>query len=86
MSYSCVQGGYAGTGNINSDPLFVGAGDFHLQAGSPCIDAADGDAAPAADIEGNPRWDDTGMDDIGIGTPPYADMGAHEYRAPAARA
>ncbi len=30
-----------GPGNINSDPLFVnlGAKDFHLTAGSPCIDA-----------------------------------------------
>lgn len=25
--------------NIVGDPLFVGAGDFHLQAGSPCINA-----------------------------------------------
>ena len=40
-TYSCVRGGYPGTGNIDSDPLFVDAasGDVSLQAGSPCIDA-----------------------------------------------
>ena len=40
VNYSDIQGGYAGTGNIDANPLFVNApnGDFHLQAGSPCID------------------------------------------------
>ena len=30
----CVQGGYAGVGNINQDPLFVNApgGDYHLKS------------------------------------------------------
>lgn len=28
--------------NIYSDPLFVSPSDFHLQAGSPCIDAGEG--------------------------------------------
>ena len=43
ISYSIVQGGYTGTGNINSDPLFVnaGIGDFHLQTNSPGINAGD---------------------------------------------
>ncbi|MEE9442763.1 MAG: hypothetical protein V3V99_08860 [candidate division Zixibacteria bacterium] len=26
-------------GNISIDPMFVGDGDFHLQPGSPAIDA-----------------------------------------------
>ena len=42
VSYSCVQGGYAGTGNISFNPIFIApaAGDFHLTAvDSPCIDA-----------------------------------------------
>jgi hypothetical protein len=34
ISYSCIEGGFPGTGNIDSDPLFVEAGrdDFHLQS------------------------------------------------------
>ena len=34
VTYSDVQGGCTGTGNINTDPLFVNAagGDFHLQS------------------------------------------------------
>jgi hypothetical protein len=43
VSYSDVQGGWAGTGNIDADPMFVDAfgGDYHLLAGSPAIDAGD---------------------------------------------
>ena len=38
-----IQGGYAGTGNLSSDPLFVNpaAGDFHLQANSPARHTGD---------------------------------------------
>ena len=40
ISYSNIQGGWQGYGNIDMDPLFVGAdsNDYHLQALSPCID------------------------------------------------
>lgn len=82
VTYSDVQGGYAGLRNIDEDPLFVDApdGDLHLGPGSPCIDAADGDEAPEVDLEGSPRVDDPSTPDTGMGTPPYADMGAYEYR------
>ncbi|MBT3168484.1 MAG: T9SS type A sorting domain-containing protein [Candidatus Cloacimonetes bacterium] len=41
VSYSNIQGGWEGEGNIDTDPLFVDAenGDYHLLADSPCIDA-----------------------------------------------
>ncbi len=43
VSFSCVQGGFAGTGNINTNPLFTALG-FYLQSGSPCIDAGNSSA------------------------------------------
>ena len=43
VTYSNIQGGFPGEGNIDVDPLFADAanGDYHLLAGSPCIDAGD---------------------------------------------
>jgi len=43
VTYSDIEGGFTGTGNIDSDPLFVdpGSGDYHLQSTSPCIDTGD---------------------------------------------
>jgi len=41
VRYSCVQGGCVGEGNIESDPLFLAPGDYHLAADSPCIDGGD---------------------------------------------
>ncbi|MHC4989905.1 MAG: right-handed parallel beta-helix repeat-containing protein, partial [Planctomycetota bacterium] len=40
VRYSNVEGGAAGTGNIDQDPQFVNAavGNFALSPGSPCID------------------------------------------------
>jgi fimbrial isopeptide formation D2 family protein len=60
VSYSDVQGGWPGTGNIDADPLFLDEanGDLHLQPESPAIDAGDNDVVPPAvttDLDGNPR-------------------------------
>jgi parallel beta-helix repeat protein len=54
VTYSDVKGGWTGTGNIDADPLFVDPvnGDFHLQAGSPCIDT--GDPNSPLDPDGTP--------------------------------
>lgn len=55
-----------------NEPLFVdpAAGDFHLQASSPCINAgANSDAAGPTDLEGNPRI----SGDV-------VDMGVYEYQ------
>ncbi|MEJ5310564.1 MAG: S8 family serine peptidase [Anaerolineae bacterium] len=40
VTYSDIQGGYAGVGNLNVNPQFVASGgsDYHLQATSPLID------------------------------------------------
>ncbi|HEY0549774.1 MAG TPA: hypothetical protein VGF13_09235, partial [Verrucomicrobiae bacterium] len=45
---------YAGTGNIQADPLFanLAAGDYHLLPFSPCIDS--GDPASPPDPDGSP--------------------------------
>ena len=79
--YSCVEGGYSGTGNIDQDPLFTDAeaGNFHLLEQSPCIDAANGPIAPGEDYDGQPRVDDPQSENTGIG-PPWADIGAIEYQ------
>ena len=43
IGYSDIKSGSTfgawatGSGNIDSDPLFVGSGSYKLQSGSPCI-------------------------------------------------
>ena len=74
VSYSDVQGGWTGTGNIDADPLFVDAlnGDLHLQAGSPAMDNGDQTLLPAGittDLDGNARV-------VGANV----DMGAYEFQ------
>ena len=83
VTYSDIQGGWTGTGNIDSDPLFADTAnaDFSLTENSPCIDAGTPDTTglnlPPWDILGNQRiWDGDG-DEIAI-----IDMGAYEYGAP----
>ncbi|MHC4991504.1 MAG: right-handed parallel beta-helix repeat-containing protein [Planctomycetota bacterium] len=51
VSYSDVQGGYPGPGNIDTDPQCVDptGGDMRLGTTSPCIDSGDGAAVPADD-------------------------------------
>ncbi len=70
VTYSCIKGGSAGTGNISTDPLFENAddGNVRLQAGSPCIDEGTETGAPDTDIDDTPRTHGAGCD-----------MGAYEY-------
>ncbi|MGA1869824.1 MAG: right-handed parallel beta-helix repeat-containing protein [bacterium] len=74
--YSNIQGGYRGAGNIDINPLFVNpnAGDYHLQEGSPCIDAGDPNSSILEDKDEVPRPQDGDCDCLSI-----VDMGAYEY-------
>lgn len=67
VAYSDIQGGWPGEGNIDENPLFLGAADYHLSEGSPCIDTGT-DAEVDTDLDGDPRPSLTGFD-----------MGADEY-------
>jgi len=71
---------YPGTGNLNAAPDFVSNTNYRLLDTSPCIDAANGDAAPTTDFDDNPRYDDTSVTDTGVGSPTYTDMGAFEFQ------
>ena len=67
VSFSDVQGGWDGEGNIDADPLFISGGDYHLTMSSPCIDTGT-DAGVDVDIDGDGRPQGAGFD-----------MGAYEY-------
>jgi len=69
-------------GNISVDPLFVQApfadvpGDYHVQSGSPAVDAGNNAAPqlPATDLDGSARIFDGNFDGD-----PRVDMGAYEF-------
>ena len=83
VSYCCLQGSLAaiyndgtssvtwGSGNIAEDPQFE-PDNYHLQAGSPCVDAGDpdGDYSGQTDVDGQPRlmgyYVDIGSDEVPI--------------------
>jgi predicted outer membrane repeat protein len=91
VTYSDVglpTGIYAGTGNINQNPLFVDpvsadhapttAGDYHLSEGSPAVDVGTNDLVTVdTDLDGKPRILDGSGDGNAI-----VDMGAHEFTFP----
>lgn len=71
ISYSDVHDSDSGTGVIHTNPAFVGAGDYHLTAGSGgCINGGTASGAPSTDLEGTTR--------VGY------DMGCYEYAPPPA--
>jgi len=87
--YCCVQGA-VGDGCISSAPCFVEAGywdangvwvegDYHLEAGSPCIDSGDNNSVvgDGYDLDGNTRIVDGDSDGEAV-----VDMGAYEFYWP----
>ncbi len=84
VSYSIAQGGLAGTGNLNTDPLFVDAPtrNFQLQLTSPAIDSGSNAMVPAGtilDLASAPRFVDLPtVVDTGAGIAPIVDRGAFE--------
>jgi len=76
VTYSNVEGGWDGEGNIDADPLFVNE-SLALSMLSPCIDAGDNDAVPAGvttDLAGKARVSDGNADGDAV-----VDMGAYEF-------
>ena len=73
VQYCDVQGGFAGTGNINADPMFISpaAFDLKLQTISPCVDAGSNSALPSGlttDIDGATRLVDVlAAANVGVG-------------------
>ncbi len=70
-TYTCASIASLGAGNFCGDPRFVRPawgeeGDYHLQAGSPAVDAGTSDGAPTVDLENHPR-------------DARPDIGAYEY-------
>jgi hypothetical protein len=74
LAYCCTIP-LSGPGSFTNAPLFVdeGAGNFHLQSNSPCINAGNNAYTfPTTDLDGNPRISgDT------------VDIGAYEFQNPA---
>jgi len=75
-TYSCVDRGADGPGNISDDPRFAGpdASDYHLKPDSPCINAGDPDFTVGGgdtDIDGDARI-----------LARRVDIGADEYLGP----
>ncbi|MCH7870634.1 MAG: hypothetical protein IID33_02940 [Planctomycetes bacterium] len=74
VTYSNVQGGFNGRGNIGDDPLFVdpASGNYHIASGSPAINSGNPAFTPElgdTDIDGQKRvWNgrvDIGSDEFG---------------------
>lgn len=77
MDHSSVQGGYAGTGNIDTMPAFPLGQDWHLLPGSPGVDAGTNTPSrplPLYDFDGVPR----AVDGDGSGEA-QPDVGPYEY-------
>jgi hypothetical protein len=67
LTYSAVEGGYSGNGNINLYPAFADSG-YYLTVNSPCVDAGDpGSTFDDPNVAGTAEWPSLGTarNDIG---------------------
>ncbi len=78
ISYSIVEGGFAGTTNLSQNPRFVNPnanglaplgslGDYHLQNCSPAINAGHNTNAPMVDLDDNTRPYPNGIGIVDLG-------------------
>jgi len=84
VTYSCIEDGYAGTGNVSGAPVFFGEGK-HLYALNGICDAVDSANSGATnyfgvDVLGNSEFDHPDVTNTGVGSPDHADMGAYEFK------
>lgn len=94
VSYSCVQGGHIGTGNILNDPRFIDTNgpdglpgtaddDLRLRPDSPCINVGTNAlVADLADLDGDTDTAESVPVDLGGHARTLCtitDMGAHEF-------
>jgi hypothetical protein len=85
VAKSDVQGGWSGTGNIDTDPLFVNPGinDYKLQQTSPCKNTGDNAFLPSdlADLDWDNNLSEAVPKDLAFGQRTIGvmvDMGAYE--------
>lgn len=81
VTFSTIQGGHDGKGNIDVDPLLLDLADnggctqsHALEDGNPAIDAGSPDICPPTDQRVYPRLFDGNGDGI-----PRCDIGAYEF-------
>jgi hypothetical protein len=83
VTYSIVEGGLTGTGNLSTPPLFTDAAsaNYSLMDSSAGVDAGSNAMVPPGivlDFDHNPRFADAPVADTGSGAAPVVDMGAYE--------
>lgn len=72
VTYSIVEGGHAGTGNMDVDPLFFSTTNLRVYSCSPAVDAGNSAANTTPfDLDGNDRIKVAGID-----------IGAYEIQVP----
>jgi len=87
VTYSNVQGGHEGEGNIDVDPLYVDAanGNLHIGPDSPCIDRGNNDHLPSDPLDLDKDGNTAEMLPVDLGgnlriVSGLVDMGAYEQQ------